>query len=576
LIVLALGPFVSQAKAGDDHTLCTRYHFTKPVKPGFTSAETALVCGTAPSSDGALKKSRSWALVPSSQAILSITAFLQSRGYLKAKIRSSGRDFQIDPGAISRVSQVKLEGAPKGLDFRSVTQHGGEILTPNLMTDIEQKAKQLMMSHGYPCADAKSEANSDSGTITLHVRAGLSRRIGKVKATPIPNSIDGLLSRYYAFKPGDLYDDRLLAISADRAISAGVVEDTYFVPSCNDVDEVDLTQQVRAGAPRIFTLGFDIDTEEIGRISLSLRNARVGRSASDAEMQISASSKIQYLTAFYQDYFLPTPSRQWIRPLVRVMHENENPFEIVQELGQIRYGTSVDVANTYAQLSVGPEFSNDHTLQGLGPKTAHALFLSAEARLTSHQFEFNHNAARGGSELIARAEASSASAGSQFSARRFVMTGDKFWRPGPDENPGTLVIRTRLGWRTTGYSGDGPGVLPPDFRHYLGGEADLRGFGRMELPGNSVGGLSAWFGNLELRPHLWDNRIEPIAFADIGELGEKSFLIRSPLYWSPGVGISWITPIGTLQSTIAHGYVSGGDPASLSHWQFYLSLGGAL
>jgi outer membrane translocation and assembly module TamA len=113
-------------------------------------------------------------------------------------------------------------------------------------------------------------------------------------------------------------------------------------------------------------------------------------------------------------------------------------------------------------------------------------------------------------------------------------------------------------------------------RNYLGGQADLRGFGRMELPGNSVGGLSAWFGNLEMRPDLWGTRLEPLLFVDVGELGNKSFSIQSPLYWSPGIGMSYLSPIGTFQTTLAHGIVSGGDPASLSHWQFYLTLGGAL
>jgi outer membrane translocation and assembly module TamA len=98
----------------------------------------------------------------------------------------------------------------------------------------------------------------------------------------------------------------------------------------------------------------------------------------------------------------------------------------------------------------------------------------------------------------------------------------------------------------------------------------------MELPGNSVGGLSAWFGNFEIRPHFWGEHLEPIVLVDVGEFGNRSFSIQSPLYWSPGFGISWSSPIGTLQSTLAHGFVSGGDPDSLSHWQFYLRLEGYL
>jgi outer membrane translocation and assembly module TamA len=576
LILIALMSLLNPAYARNELTLCSRYHFTQPITPALTAAEKSLICGSAPSPEGALAESKAWAFVPSSQAILSITAFLQSRGYLKPKIQSHGKEFQIDPGPISRVSRIELEGAPAGPDFSDVTQRSGKILTPKLLSELEQSALQQMMSHGYPCPDVHAEANSDNESIVLHIRSGPTRRIGKVTSAQIPGTMDGILSRYYAFKPGDLYDDQLLAISSDRAIFAGVVEDTFFVPKCNDTEEVDLHQQIRPGAPRIFTLGVSVNTEEIGRISLSLRNSRVGSSASDAEIQISASSKIQDLTIFFQNYFLSTPSRQSIRPLARVMHENENPFEIVNEEGEIQYGTSWDAWGMNGQFSVGPQFSQYQTLQGLGPNSTHALFLTTEARLISHVFEFNHNALRGGSQLLARAEVSSSSVGSQFSARRLELTGEKFWRPGSEQKRAPVVFRTRAGWRTTGFSEDSPAALPPNLRYFLGGQENLRGFGRMELPGNSVGGLSAWFGNFEIRPHFWGEHLEPIILVDVGEFGNRSFSIQSPLYWSPGFGISWASPIGTLQSTLAHGFVSGGHPDSLSHWQFYLRLEGYL
>jgi translocation and assembly module TamA len=523
-----------------------------------------------------LDQSKAWATVPASQAVLSITAFLQSRGYLKPSIVSHGKEFQIDPGPVSHVKKVELEGAPSRPDLTVLTQETGRLLTPKLLTDLEKRALQELMSHGFPCPDVHADANAEKDTVTLHIRPGSPRRFGDVTATSIPGTEEGILSRYYAFKPGDLYDDRLLAISSDRAVSTGVVEDAYFVPTCRDTETVDLKQQVRAGSPRIFTLGVGINTEEIGRINLSLRNARVGSTASDAELQISASSKIQDLTAFFQDYFLPHPSRQWIRPLLRVFHENENPFEVVSEQGEVQYGTSFDAMGAQGEIALGPQFAQFQTLQGLGPNQSHGLFLTGEFKLTSHDYEFNHNASRGGSQLLARGELSDSSVGSTFSARTFEITGEKFWHPGSEQKPGPLVFRTRAGWRTTGFSGPGPEVLPPVFRHYLGGTADLRGFGRMELPGNSVGGLSAWFGNLELRPEFWGAQLEPMLFVDAGQLGNRAFTIQSPLYWSPGFGVSYLSPLGSLQATLAHGYVSGGDPAAFSHWQFFLTLGGTL
>ena len=556
--------------------LCSRYSINGQLSPAFSKAEVALICGTPPSSAGALDQSKAWTIVPSAQAILYITAFLQARGYLKPKIESRGNAFDIDPGPLVRLSRITLEGAPVKADLPDMTQQSGKILTPELMTQLEQSVQSQLASQGFPCASVHAEGNSDDGSVTLHIRAGAVQRIGQVEYGKIPGIVDNILSRYDAFKVGDFYDDRLSAISSDRAISSGVVEDAYFIPHCREGQTVDLVEYVRAGSPRIFSLGFNLNTEEIGRVSSSVRNARVGSTASNVELQINGTSKVQDLSAYYQDYFLKMPSRQWLRPLIRVLHENENPFEIWHEGIEMIYGTSWDVKNLSGQITVGPEFGTYQTLQGLGPRNSHALLFTAETRLVSHEFEFNHSATRGGAQLSARAEVSNSVLGSQFSGRRLVLEGEKFWSFGRAQTSSAVLIRTRAGGNTTGFSGESPNVLPPQFRQYLGGQSDLRGFGRMELPGNRVGGLSSWFGNLEVRPHFWGERLEPMAFVDAGEFGDHSFSIQSPLYWSPGLGVNWISGFGNVQATLAHGYVRGGTAGSLSHVQFYLSVGGSL
>jgi translocation and assembly module TamA len=112
--------------------------------------------------------------------------------------------------------------------------------------------------------------------------------------------------------------------------------------------------------------------------------------------------------------------------------------------------------------------------------------------------------------------------------------------------------------------------IPPTFLHFLGGSADIRGFGRQELPTNGVGALTSLYAGLEWRwITVFPFGMEPFLFLDAGALGMKAWRLEQPIYWSPGFGIRWPTSFGTFRTTFAHGFPSDVP----GHFQFYFSFG---
>jgi outer membrane translocation and assembly module TamA len=118
-------------------------------------------------------------------------------------------------------------------------------------------------------------------------------------------------------------------------------------------------------------------------------------------------------------------------------------------------------------------------------------------------------------------------------------------------------------------------LLPPDYRTYLGGSSDLRGFSRQELPTDGEGGMSSFYLGVETRfSGVLPWNLEPLFLFDVGALGSKPVSLDMPIYWSPGFGMRFESPIGTFRGTLANGFVgSGVHDWSGSHWQLYLSLG---
>jgi outer membrane protein insertion porin family/translocation and assembly module TamA len=175
-------------------------------------------------------------------------------------------------------------------------------------------------------------------------------------------------------------------------------------------------------------------------------------------------------------------------------------------------------------------------------------------------------------------------------------------------NAVVFAMRLRGGAITGGSSANGTRLPPPSERLYAGGPTSVRGFQQNELgssvylvdssdyepvyrpvdaPNDTVlrvrpgvtraqraiptGGNSLFVGNVEFRVRdpFFPNLLEYALFTDVGDVWTRSsgqtFTSSARLYWTPGVGIRYFSPVGPIQVNAGYNPYGGqSGPAFLS------------
>ncbi|OFZ56531.1 MAG: hypothetical protein A2428_15210 [Bdellovibrionales bacterium RIFOXYC1_FULL_54_43] len=572
--LLGLAPFTVLG-AG---LLCPEIEVTEKIEPPLSDNELRFICGESTKTGG---KSEGWSKIPMGQAVLSLRGFLQSRGLLRPSFVPVKNGIRVTPGPVTRVTSLKTNVEISGLDMSRKRRVLGEPMTPSLLDSVTAWTRSELSRLGYPCGTVQAAGDPETGAVFVRVERGDRFFVQSIE-TRFQGEADfdpSSLRRFDAFKFGAPYDSRLLAISADRTITDGMAERTFFVPVCTGKSGV-VQQESILGEKRILSAGFGLNTEEVSTASLSLKRVRLGEKASAASAEARVSFKEQQITTYY-DWRFPSPSsRHSIRPVIELRHRNENPYEFYSERILTGYSSTFDFSGVGLGVFLGPEFRVYQTRRGFSADRRHALGLDLELRIISHENEFNRTKLGGGFRAALDARSNVNEFVSNFGSTIARLRFENVWNFSNFDPPLLLAV-LRGGYSAT-FPQNGVGALqelPPDDQNFLGGIADLRGFSRMELPnpeGLSPGGLSAGYLGLELRPDLLLGEVEPMLFVDVGALGRSSYFLDDPIYWSPGVGLNWNSPLGVLRTTLAHGYTTRQVPGAaplVSHWQFYFSLG---
>ena len=222
----------------------------------------------------------------------------------------------------------------------------------------------------------------------------------------------------------------------------------------------------------------------------------------------------------------------------------------------------------------GPSLTFTRQVRGTGPTHSEFVAFNSQIRMMSHLYELFASAPREGYQVELKTLAAFRGVLSPVDAQRFELRGTYLWNF-LNLNPPFLILGVRAGVATT-FTPENfatSTVLPSNFRHYLGGSSDLRGFNRLALPGPN-GALTSLTASGEARmPDLLPWGFEPLVFVDAGQLGRESLHLDSPTYWNPGLGMRWASPIGAFRVTVAHGFVAGDPASTLPGWRLYLSYG---
>jgi translocation and assembly module TamA len=167
---------------------------------------------------------------------------------------------------------------------------------------------------------------------------------------------------------------------------------------------------------------------------------------------------------------------------------------------------------------------------------------------------------------------------SDLNAHYFLLDAQSNWNLGRFDPP--FMVLSWRGFAGTTLASDGTiasDIIPVSMRFYIGGDADIRGFSRKELPFHGRGFYTALYNGIELRAgDVLPLGIQPFILLDVAKGGDESFHLAGELYWSPGFGVRWKSPFGVVRASLAHGFIENGaeeqDPED-EHWQFFASFG---
>ncbi|HEX4924402.1 MAG TPA: BamA/TamA family outer membrane protein [Bdellovibrionales bacterium] len=564
MLAVLNGPRLAVA---EDVTLCRGVVASEPVSPALDDLEKRLVCGD---------DREGWRNVPHNQAKFQLRSFLQARGYHRAEFESRGEILYVTVNEPTRISKITASGEPEPLDITRRRGITGQILTPARLNELEAWVKKKLGEHGFACPQVRSRANPDTGAVVVEVEEGRALPVAAVLEEPslLP---PGVLRRYDAFQLGRLYDERELALTERRILSEGIVQAVRFEVDCRE-QGVFIEQKVTPGLPRAFSFGFGFNTEDGFRVRGGWRHSRLFRMSSSVDVMAVASLREQKIESTMKWYLLPQVSRFYLLPKVTVRREDEPKYELLNVAGHFIPTYEMDTDSWFIRAGVGPTLEETRLLEGVGPGFSRLLLLTSDIEGMSHDFEFNRNEPVSGMRLNLRTGHVLSHGNARVNAHQFRLDGQWLVNFASFEPP-LLVLGGRFGFATTAAESVGQIVteLPAQFRYFLGGLSNLRGFGRQELPFHGVGALTMGFVGLEARSTgLLPQNLQPYLFVDAGQLGSNSWTLQNEVYWSPGLGLRWSSPIGVFRFNVAHGNVANAQPETpqgLSHWQFYLAYG---
>ncbi len=570
-LVFASPSIVVNIAAAEMRELCNGIKIDSPKAVSFNANEKKLICGD--------PDAGSWEDIPDFEAEYFIQTFLQDRGYFFPTFRREDDAIIVDPGAQTYIERIEVVGSPPA--FFDVTRRRkikGQVLTPAILTTLEDWTKTQLTVHGYPCPKITALADATTGIVSLNVDPGPHQNIVKVIEEPVEGLRPGTFERYRAFNIGDPYNAQNLTLTSRRIEKGdGIVQSSYFLTECAD-DGAVLTQKSMIGPKRLLRIGVGASTEDfiIGR--LQIRWARMGMNGSSIQLTARGSYRTQWLDARAFIYPLPHPSHWHLNPIVSTRRRDEKQFEYASVDVMAPAAVTWDTQNTGYRLRFGPGYNFTRTFKGAAHGDTHFVSLSARLNINSHDYDYFIADPQQGYYATIGVDLTSDKVLSSVTAQKLWIRGQALWNIAHYDPPFVIVaLRGLAGVTITDRGAPNFPRLPPHFFYYLGGSTTVRGFSRFQLPSANRGALTALYAGAEVRlTNVLPLNFQPLVFFDMAALGQRSLDLDFPVYWSPGFGVRWPSLIGVFRFTLGHGFlINNNDPSKegLKHWQFFFSFG---
>jgi translocation and assembly module TamA len=570
LLLAAILPSAADAAARSTpaaRRLCPRVTFVG-LDPALNESEKRLVCGD-PDSDG-------WKDIPLRQKQEFLTAFLQRRGYHYPKFSIEGTALVVDMGTRTVISKLTGSGLDGIFDLGKRRKIVGQALTPEMLDKTEKAVLFELQSRGRACPAIQTAADARTGEVRVAVDPGPVYRVPPVPPPRLAKLDPVVLDRYRAFDYGEPLDIRMLSLTSERIKQEGLFMSAYYDVACGTAGP-SITQHIIEAPPRLMTIGVGADTEGYVRVRARFQNARIGYRASSAETEFNISRLEQSLSANARYYLRPS-DRLYLRPAMFARREDEPPYQAAHSQGAFTPSWARDIDGFYLETRGGPTIDYFNTIVGLGPTQDSWLSFITWTQVKTHLYEYHQADPQRGWTATLETMSRIKGAYSAVSADRIRLSGEALWNIGHFHPP--IVILATRGYIGTIWLADRPQVftrLPPPDRFFLGGENDLRGIARKQLPGDQTGFLTAAYDGLEIRAgEIFPFNLQPLIFIDAAMAGTQAYHLDPDVYYSPGFGVRLPLPFGSIRATLARGMTwSRGSVTAppTPRWQFFFALG---
>ena len=447
------------------------------------------------------------------------------------------------------------------------------------LDEIQSWALGRLKQIGYACGKVTVVGDPHTGIAEVEIDSGTLKTFPTPHLAQTPDLSAGAISRYDAFREGDPFDWRMLSLSASRITSKGIVVSATYPYNCDSDGSLTLSRKLIEGEPRMIQLGVGGTSEEAPIARAIWRHVRIGSEASTLGARLYVSPIHQLLELSLNAYFFENSPRTSFDPKLKFERWNEQDLKGYEVSAPLQVGHTWEKKNSSLQLEVGPTLSYQRFTEALHANARFQPFYDGQLIWTSHEAEFYAQDPRSGDQASLAWSMLSKSLGSSTDAGKFDFNYSQLWNLAELEPP-SWVLGARIGFSTIATrGGDGTDAeLPPTFNDVMGGDQDLRGYGRRELPGAGQLALTDFYSSLELRKSNWlPAHVDPFVFFDLGWLGHRTLALDATVYTSPGFGVRWLSPIGSVRGSLAHGWIVGREPlqgrTAAEHFQFFISLG---
>lgn len=534
--------------------------------------EILLLCGD--------KNNPSWEHIPFFQMQGVAKSALERRGYLQPEFSVTDGKITIRAGTVVKITEIQVIGTNFDRVLEKYWLPLGKPLTPAMLDQITAHIEGVLGEEGYPCPTIDIKADRATGFVLVKVTEGEQWLVKKIVTEGIAGTNGRIEQRFLALGEGDIYDAIKLQLSSQRLIASGLVLDARFTARCNLREPGIVQLDMTTGDPRLLSFGFGFDTENYVMSRVLWENSRFGAMGSRAVFEAMLSYRSARVSAGFDWYYLPFVSRHYLANNLTLSQRNERQFRTLELKGLVAPSWQQDFSRSNLSWYAGPAFHIIRMERGPGRELSRLISADAGFRMMSHDFEYFRPSPRSGHQVSYNIMQAMKFVGSDVNITKHHFSTTHLWNVGAMQPPiYVLGLRTDFATVVTGQGTDSS-EIPASLRLFLGGMDNIRGFGRNRLPGSEVGTLTTAYIGTELRfNEILPWRLQPLIFADFAMLGDDErnlVLNKDNIYWSPGFGTRWESPIGNMRFSLGHGFVEGPADDNLSHqeqWQFYFSFG---